>query len=218
MARRTKAEAEQTRMKIVDAARHVFVAYGVAHSSLEQIAQAAGVTRGAVYWHFADKTQLFRAVWSQFPLGSIEESLSALQDNRSGDSLNALRVTLHELSETVLENKTALDTLRIVTSCGERMDAFASVSMTLRQLCNRLLTVFSATYSRAKTEKTLCQCLVPEQVALDTFMFTLGLVQVLLIEPQAKPSAWNGRTMIDGHIKLRRCRCKSTDGRDSPSL
>lgn len=74
------------------------------------------MTRGAVYWHFADKMQLFRAVWSQFPIGSIEESLTALQDNRSGDSLNALSATLQELSETVLENKAAMDTLRIMTS------------------------------------------------------------------------------------------------------
>lgn len=198
-------------MKIVDAARHVFLACGVAHSSLEQIAQAAGVTRGAVYWHFADKMQLFRAVWSQFPIGSIEESLAALQDNRSGDSLNALSATLQELSETVLENKAAMDTLRIMTSRCEHIDAFASVSITLRQLCNRLLTVFCETYSRAKIEKSLCQYWVPEQVALDTFMFTLGLIQAaLLFEPQAKPSTRNPRTMIDGHIELRRCSCKST--------
>ena len=48
MARRTKAEAEQTREQILDAAEAVFLDRGVARASLAEIAQAAGVTRGAV--------------------------------------------------------------------------------------------------------------------------------------------------------------------------
>jgi len=48
MVRRTKEEAEQTRDQILDAAEILFFERGVAHTSLEQIARAAGVTRGAV--------------------------------------------------------------------------------------------------------------------------------------------------------------------------
>jgi AcrR family transcriptional regulator len=62
VARSTKAVAEQTRRRILDAAEQLFYASGVAQTSLEQIAEAAGVTRGAIYWHFADKVALFRAL------------------------------------------------------------------------------------------------------------------------------------------------------------
>ncbi len=62
MARKTKAEAEETRLKILDAAEGLFFESGVSRTSLEQIAEAAGVTRGAIYWHFADKAALFRAL------------------------------------------------------------------------------------------------------------------------------------------------------------
>lgn len=62
MARKTKAEAEATRGKILDAAELLFFEHGVARTSLEQIADEAGVTRGAIYWHFANKVELFRAL------------------------------------------------------------------------------------------------------------------------------------------------------------
>ena len=54
MVRKTKEEAEQTRKDILNAARIVFHECGVSRSSLEKIAKAAGVTRGAIYWHFKD--------------------------------------------------------------------------------------------------------------------------------------------------------------------
>jgi AcrR family transcriptional regulator len=61
--RRTAAEAEQTRQAIVEAARDAFAAHGFAATSTTAIAADAGVTRGALYHHFADKTELFRAVF-----------------------------------------------------------------------------------------------------------------------------------------------------------
>jgi len=62
MARRTKQEAEQTRNAVLMAAAQVFLERGVARATLEEVAQAAGVTRGAVYWHFRDKLDLFLAI------------------------------------------------------------------------------------------------------------------------------------------------------------
>lgn len=62
MVRKTKEEALETRNRILDAAERVFHAQGVARTSLAQIAAAAGVTRGAIYWHFANKADLFDAM------------------------------------------------------------------------------------------------------------------------------------------------------------
>ena len=62
MARRTKEEALETRHRILDAAEAVFHARGVARPSLADIAEAAGVTRGAIYWHFKNKSDLFAAM------------------------------------------------------------------------------------------------------------------------------------------------------------
>lgn len=62
MVRRTKADAEATRHQILDAAEGVFRQQGVSRTSLQDVAAAAGVTRGAIYWHFKDKAEVFMAM------------------------------------------------------------------------------------------------------------------------------------------------------------
>src|SRR5262245_48343606 len=66
--RRTKEDSERTRQSILDSAERLFLEKGVTNTSLEQIAKAAGVTRGAVYWHFANKAHLFNDMLSQVRL------------------------------------------------------------------------------------------------------------------------------------------------------
>lgn len=66
--RRTKAEAEETRQAILAAAERVFFKKGVANASLDEVAAAAGVTRGAIYWHFSSKTDLFIGLYKSVAL------------------------------------------------------------------------------------------------------------------------------------------------------
>lgn len=47
---------------LIDAAMDLFASYGYRGTSLARIARAAGVTKGALYWHFADKEEFFVAV------------------------------------------------------------------------------------------------------------------------------------------------------------
>lgn len=63
MARKTKQQALETRQHILDAAVKEFSERGVSSTSLADIATAAGVTRGAIYWHFKNKVDLFNEVW-----------------------------------------------------------------------------------------------------------------------------------------------------------
>ena len=53
---------ETTRLALLDAARALFVGKGYGDTSTPEIAVAAGITRGALYHHFADKRDLFRQV------------------------------------------------------------------------------------------------------------------------------------------------------------
>lgn len=62
MVRRTKSEALETRARILDAAEQVFQCKGVLSASLNDIAIEAGVTRGAIYWHFKNKHDVFMAM------------------------------------------------------------------------------------------------------------------------------------------------------------
>lgn len=78
MVRRTKADAELTRHRLLDAAECLFLAKGVSSTSLSDIATAAGATRGAIYWHFRDKADLFNAMLDRVTL-PMERSISETQ-------------------------------------------------------------------------------------------------------------------------------------------
>jgi len=62
MARKTKQETQATRDGILDAAEACFQEYGIGATSLEKIAARAGFSRGAVYWHFKNKSEVLAAV------------------------------------------------------------------------------------------------------------------------------------------------------------
>ncbi|MDI3359150.1 acrEF/envCD operon transcriptional regulator [Lelliottia sp. V106_10] len=65
MARKTKEDALKTRQQLIEAAIAQFSTRGVASTTLTDIADAAGVTRGAIYWHFTSKSEIFNAIWEQ---------------------------------------------------------------------------------------------------------------------------------------------------------
>ncbi|WP_321350579.1 TetR family transcriptional regulator [Halopseudomonas oceani] len=98
MARRTKEEAFETRESILDAAEKCFHEKGVSRTSLSEIAQAAGVTRGAIYWHFQDKADLLDALFQriQLPMAPLNQ---AAHDASASNPLERFR----ELLVTVLK-------------------------------------------------------------------------------------------------------------------
>ncbi|RZI41395.1 TetR family transcriptional regulator [Herbaspirillum sp. HC18] len=92
MARNTKEEALETRNRILDAAENVFHARGVAQTSLADIAEAAGVTRGAIYWHFKNKSDLFDAMCERVRL-PMEAMMEAATGAGESDPLGNLYTT-----------------------------------------------------------------------------------------------------------------------------
>lgn len=74
------AHVEETRRALLDAAREVFTSNGYRATRTEEIVQRAGLTRGALYHHFRDKEDLFRAVYEEVA-GAVDRQLR----RRSGD-------------------------------------------------------------------------------------------------------------------------------------
>src|SRR5579872_3748718 len=111
MVKRTREAAERTRDEIIDAAETLFYEHGVSRTSLEQVARAAGVTRGAVYWHFRNKLDLFEAMKTraQLPQGDVMDRLAA----------GEIDAPLPVLKET------CCDCLRLIASDEKRRRVFA---------------------------------------------------------------------------------------------
>ncbi|HEY1843030.1 MAG TPA: TetR family transcriptional regulator [Mycobacterium sp.] len=91
--RRTQAErAAGTREALIAAARRLFAAQGFADIALEAIVRAAGVTRGALYHHFADKTELFAAVFEQVEGELAAQMGEAIAASNQTDPITILRL------------------------------------------------------------------------------------------------------------------------------
>lgn len=106
MARRTKQEAEETRESILDTALDVIDEKGYARSTFVEIAKRIDLSKGAVYWHFKDKPDLFLALGRQ-----MEERIqNMLEDVFRGSSTSFFRDRETEspasvgVSRTLLEN------------------------------------------------------------------------------------------------------------------
>src|SRR5438270_9962807 len=69
------------RDRIIDAAMHVFRRHGFRRSSIEQAAEAAGLTRQALYHHFDSKEALFRAVIERLYQEALEAGSAAAEAN-----------------------------------------------------------------------------------------------------------------------------------------
>ena len=96
MARRTKEEALATRLQILDAAELCFHERGLSRTSMADIARAANISRGAVYWHFENKDQVFQALLDNrsLPLGELE---AATRDPDEKDPLGHMHRLLTRL-------------------------------------------------------------------------------------------------------------------------
>lgn len=93
MARKTKEEAEKTQQALLEAAAELFTSQGVSTTTLNEIAKKAGVTRGAFYWHFEDKSDVIKALWESTALPKlmpIRESLRSIRADHAADDLRSI--------------------------------------------------------------------------------------------------------------------------------
>lgn len=202
MARRTKEEAEKTRLKILAAARREFARRGVSRTSLDQIAKAAKVTRGAIYWHFKDKSELFFAMREQIVL-PLHDPAAAPAQAAAGDPLDTLAAWMLEVMRRLREDPETRHTLEIICHKCEYVDEFETVLAQMLGHCSNLIGQFADLYRAAQAQKRLRPGADPAALALDTYLFFSGLVRLCAADPKgkvvAKPAA-----LVKAHLDLRR--------------
>ena len=102
--RKTKAEAMKTREYLMLAALDTFYRRGVARASLNEIAQTAGVTRGALYWHFKNKEDLFDALF-QYIFDDYRQRMAEDIASGSPDTWENLRQALLNMFDRLQHNE-----------------------------------------------------------------------------------------------------------------
>src|SRR5688572_21533658 len=126
MARRSKEDALATRNSLLDAAEHVFLAQGVAGTSLNDIAQAAGTTRGAIYWHFKDKADLFNAMMDRVVM-PLETAADMVGRTAAADPVPALRKAVQRALHQTVNDPHTRRVFEVATLKVEYVDSLCAV-------------------------------------------------------------------------------------------
>jgi TetR/AcrR family acrAB operon transcriptional repressor len=179
MVRRTKDEAAATREHLLDTAEQVFLARGVARASLLDIAAAAGLSRGAIYWHFKDKAELFLAMLDRIQL-PCEATPCALQLQHAPPAAEEFEHVLRQAVLLPLQRLCADAQVRrvftIVIHRTEYSDDLASVMARHRQAIADW-TAHMAALLRAARERGLVRVEVdPDLAARGLFALVDGLL------------------------------------------
>ncbi|HSI43387.1 MAG TPA: TetR family transcriptional regulator [Methylotenera sp.] len=204
MVRKTKEDAELTRQGIIDAARAVFLERGVTRSTLEHIATAADVTRGAVYWHFKNKTEIFHAIRDQVFLPLMDRMDDSLAIESKDDPLTQIENTLCETINELSTNLQMQQTYEIMMIKCEYVDEFATVLQQIINNCSNITEKIQLAYERAKAQDLLSGTHSPRALALDTHLFFSGLLHMWVKDFDGSRFRYQATDLIKSHINLRR--------------
>ncbi len=212
MVRKRKEDAELTKQRIINAARAVFLARGVSRTTLEHIATQAEVTRGAVYWHFKNKTEIFHAIRDQVFLPLIDrmddtlatESVFDKSADKYEDPLTQIEKSLCDTIIELNENIEMRQTYEIMMIKCEYVDEFATVLQQILGNCSSITEKIQLAYERAKTQGLLTGSHTPHALALDTHLFFSGLLHMWVKDADGTRFRFQATELIKSHINLRR--------------
>lgn len=197
--RRTKEDAHKTRTAILEAAECLFLQRGVAHTSLEQIAKQAGVTRGAVYWHFRNKADLFHALLNQvrLPTEQIAEQISLCDpDNPIAGLRNLCCETLASLAAN--ERKRRIFTI-LLRRC-EFTDELREAEQKHEAFINEFLDFCTELFAAPAIASRLYPGVTPRMGAVTLHALLVGMLHDWLRDPTVFDAS-NSRPYLDSLLR-----------------
>lgn len=199
MARRTKEEALRTRELILDMAEREFHRRGVSRTSLEQVAAAAGVTRGAVYWHFRNKADLFNAMMNRVTL-PLESEILRSGERTLDDPVAQIRGSFLAALRATVDDPQARRVFEIALFKVEHGSALRGVrERRLKGLRGRVENVERG--FRRAARLGLWRSRVPARAAaLGMQSLIDGLISNWMIEPEAFDLVRVGEQAIDAYL------------------
>jgi TetR/AcrR family acrAB operon transcriptional repressor len=198
MARRTKEEALETRNRILDTAERVFLKRGVSRTSLDDIAEATGVTRGAIYWHFKNKADLFEAMMKRVSLPM--EDMQAHVDDDLDDPLDyvrgcALRVLQHVTTDP--QSRRVQEICHFKVEYVDEMEQLRERHVECRT--NDLALVERGLRSAAR-KGLLAPWVKPQVAAIGLHALVVGLIESWALDPESLPLSRFAEPVIDSYL------------------
>lgn len=197
--RRTKEEALVTRENVLTAALEVFSQYGYSAARLEDIAQVAEVTRGAIYHHFGSKEELYKALVTERSAGINELAGEIL--NQGGTSPEIIRRLLISLMEYLEENEEYRALLELATSKVELTEGLESIREDTVMGRRQLASFFQDLLSQGIQAGTIRSDLPVEPAAWALVSFMNGMGLIWIQDPQAFSLREDKEALVDTFLK-----------------
>jgi TetR/AcrR family acrAB operon transcriptional repressor len=202
--RRTKEEAEQTRRRIMTAGLKTFHAKGIARTTMEQVAAAAEVTRGAIYWHFTDKRELVRAIREDVTLPLIDQSDFVLLNEQAAPALDRIESFLQGFIDILERDPRTRMALDVMSYKCEYVEEMARELTTFKKRHDVLREVLTQVYAEARKNGSLRSGIDPKIAAAETVVFLVGMLRLWLLEGHAKGTRKLARQLVAAHVAGRR--------------
>lgn len=199
MVRKTREESQETRSRILDAAEVVFQREGVSRTSLAHIATEAGVTRGAIYWHFKNKVDVFDAM-IQRVLDPIEAKLAQLQAQQDHDPLGTVRNLVLYFLQQVAGDARVYRVIETAWHKCEYVGETAEVRDLHLECGNRYLGIFEAAMRQAQQLGHLPRSADPRQAAVGLMALVDGLVVNWTLDRDAFALARFAPGIVDAYL------------------
>ena len=199
MVRRTKEEALATRHSILDAAELLFEKRGVSRTSLQDIAEAAGVTRGAIYWHFQGKEDLFTAMMERATM-PMEAVYRPYDEAADGDPLAFMERQVMSVLKVAASNRQMRRALDIATHKVEYVDELLAVR-DRRVECRSECLAEGERVLKVAIRRGLVDARTPTRaLAIGLHALVDGLIQNWMLRPTAFDLVKVGRQAVKRYV------------------
>lgn len=202
MVRRTKADAEATRHRLLDAAEVLFQLQGVSHTSLQDIAAAAGTTRGAIYWHFKDKADLFNAMMDRATLplecGFPDAEIPA---SRLEAPLDALRSGMCHVLSLIATDERLRRVFEVATHQVEYTSEMTAVRERHLRIRNQYLEMTSDSLQEAARRQPVTMPVPARTAALGLHVVVDGLLHNWLLDTDGFDLPTVGEQVVDTYLR-----------------
>ena len=199
MARRSKEEALATRDRLLDAAEHLFQAQGVSRTSLQDIARRAGATRGAIYWHFRDKADLFNAMMERVTL-PLEQSFEELVQDEQADPLAHMRDLVREALGRIAADPQTRRVFEVATHKVEYVDELQAVRLRHLTVRTKFLAQVERGLLAAADRETVALAVPAVTAAQGVHAIIDGLIQNWMLDNTAYDLSAVGQDVMNVYL------------------
>lgn len=180
--RRTKEDAEKTRLKIIEAALVLFSRNGFSNTTLAMIGTEAGYSRGPIYWHFKNKDDLYQAV-----LACSQEPLEQLINNAAQDTahpLQAIDTFARQWLGLLADDVWFRQSFEILLNKTELTEAVAPTLKRERELTRHIIDTLSQLIAQAQQLQQIPSSQAAEKLGLLVYTYLMGVTQSWLFAPE----------------------------------